>query len=303
MVGQRESLGEGWPNLAIRHQRVSTGSCFEAQLPRRAQPCAWADFDLSDEDPRRGRAGVAGEAETPPSGLKPGQGTPSRDPWSRTRDREQGLGPSGQGPGRPPGAVAAAAASPAGPVGAGARAGPCPHQAPPRAVRDKTWGTSPAAPSQGCARAGGSARQGTQLRAATPGKYSGSPSPSCCQRPLRSGERRGSAQGSVSGAGCGREGPSRGPGTGWRITWRGVRGLWGSAERVALTHFPQGRRGGPASPSLEAPVGTHGGTRSLGCRARFPPAGTLRIPALSSLSNPHGTGSGAGDPRSGCWRP
>lgn len=50
----------------------------------------------------------------------------------------------------PPGAGAAAPRPLAGPVRG--QAGPCPRQAPPWAVRDKTWGTSPAVPRQAALR-------------------------------------------------------------------------------------------------------------------------------------------------------
>lgn len=125
--------------------------------------------DLGPSPPRR-RAEAApppprgGAAAAPGAALGPDPSTqPPPAPRGCAGPQEGATSPGAPGAGGgtagtppslrsslPPGAGAAAPRPLAGPVRG--QAGPCPRQAPPWAVRDKTWGTSPAVPRQAALR-------------------------------------------------------------------------------------------------------------------------------------------------------
>lgn len=109
--------------------------------------------------PRGGAAAAPGAALGPDPSTQPppaprGCAGPQEGATSPGAPGAGGGGTAGTPPSLrsslPPGAGAAAPRPLAGPVRG--QAGPCPRQAPPWAVRDKTWGTSPAVPRQAALR-------------------------------------------------------------------------------------------------------------------------------------------------------
>lgn len=132
--GQAEARGPG--------VQLPGGGCRPRPPPAPRSP--WGE--------RPGFASTASATPAPSPATPPGplEGLPTIRPRAVPSPAPGGGGPPSLRSSLPPGAGAAAPRPLAGPVRG--QAGPCPRQAPPWAVRDKTWGTSPAVPRQAALR-------------------------------------------------------------------------------------------------------------------------------------------------------